>query len=94
MIIFISFSLPTISLQNSKGLSDFTLTELQNKLNEMALELVGQEMIFQLSQYVEEFLHLHNKPPSKSFYDEMLHRRKIEQERDLQAQQIEQDRQV
>lgn len=70
------------------------LSDLEDKLNQKAHELVGQEIIFQLSQYVEEFLHIHNKPPSKSFYDEMLHRRKIEHEKDLQAQQIEQDRQV
>lgn len=63
-------------------------------VNEKANDLVGQEMIFQLSQDVEEFLHSHNKPPSKSFYEEMLQRRKIEHERDLQAQQLEQDRQV
>lgn len=81
-------------LENSKGLSASLISDLDEKLNQQACELIGQEIIFQLAQYVEEFLHKHNKPPSKSFYDEMLHRRKIEHEKDLQAQQIEQDRQV
>lgn len=70
------------------------LVELEDELKKKASQLIGQEMIFQLCQYVQEFLHQHNKPPAKSFYDEMLHRRKVEQERDLQAQQIEQDREV
>lgn len=86
--------MPKISLESSKGLSVTTLLHLQNMLDQKASELIGQEMIFQLCTYVQEFLHEHNKPPSKSFYDEMLHRRKVEQERDLQAQQIEQDREV
>lgn len=87
-------SVPKVFLENSKGLSVTLLSDLEDDLNQKAHKLVGQEIIFQLSQYVEEFLHRHNKPPSKSFYDEMLHRRKIEHEKDLQAQQIEQDRQV
>lgn len=86
--------MPKISLENSKGLSTTTLIDLQKELHEKAFNLVGQEMIFQLCQHIQEFLHQHNKPPPKSFYDEMLHRRKVEQERDIHAQQMEQDRQV
>lgn len=81
-------------LEKTKGLSAKTLSDLRTKLFQKAESLVGQEMIFQFSQFIEEYLHIHNKPPSRSFYDEMHHRRKVEQERDLQAQQIEQDRQV
>lgn len=88
------FSIPKILLENSKGLSLTVLQELHDKLEKRAKELVGEEMIFQLSQYVQEFLHKHNKPTSKSFYDEMLQRQKEQQEKDLQAQKIEEDRQV
>lgn len=31
-----------------------------------------QEMVLSLCQHVQTFLHAHNKPPTKSFYDEML----------------------
>lgn len=87
-------SVPTICLENSKGLSKAKLQELQEILEKAAQELKGEEMIFQLSQYVQEFLHKNNKPASKSFYDEMLERHKEQEEKDKQAQQIEQDRQV
>ncbi|CAH1982227.1 unnamed protein product [Acanthoscelides obtectus] len=82
---------PRIYLENSKGLSQTTVAELQVLLEQKSKELEGEEMIFQLAQCVEEFLHTHNKPTSKSFYDEMLKRQKEKEERDLQARQIEQD---
>lgn len=50
-------------------------------------------MIFQLAQLVQEFLHRHNKPGIKSFYEEMLNRRKEEEQKHKQAQQLEKDRQ-
>ncbi|KAG5896432.1 hypothetical protein JTB14_022511 [Gonioctena quinquepunctata] len=85
-------SVPIISLKNHKGLSDTILVELQEKLVEKAEEFKGEEVIFQLSQYVQEFLHKHNKPASKSFYDEMLQRQKEKEEKDLRAKQVELDR--
>ncbi|RZC35247.1 Pkinase, RWD and/or tRNA-synt His domain containing protein [Asbolus verrucosus] len=86
-------SVPKITLENGKGLSDNALFQLQNELEARTLKLKGEEMIFQLSQYVQEFLHLHNKPTSKSFYDEMLQRQKEKEEKDLQAKLMEEDRQ-
>lgn len=86
--------MPKILLKNYEGLSDTTLLDLDVKLSQKACELVGQEMLLQLCQYVQEFLHQHNKPPSKSFYDQMHQRKKVEHERDLQAQQIELERKV
>lgn len=81
-------------LENSKGLSYNALLELQSQLEEKIDQLKGEEMIFQLAQLVQEFLHLYNKPASKSFYDEMLQRQKEKEEKDLQAKQMEEDRQV
>lgn len=70
------------------------LQELRQELKKRANELVGEEMIFQLAQYVQEFLHKHNKPASKSLYEEMLRGQKEQQEKDLQAQEIELNQQV
>lgn len=81
-------------MENGKGLSHIVLAELHKKLEHKANELKGEEMIFQLSQFVQEFLHYHNKPSSKSFYDEMLQRQKEKEQKDLQAKKNEQDRQV
>lgn len=87
-------SVPTLKLENSKGLSNNSIKQLEDDLKEKALKLQGEEMIFQLAQHVQEFLHLHNKPTSKSFYDEMLQRQKEKEEKDLQAKLMEEDRQV
>ncbi|CAH1116543.1 unnamed protein product [Phaedon cochleariae] len=86
-------SIPKILLENGKGLSNTTLVELQEILVERANEFKGEEMIFQLSQDVQEFLHKHNKPGAKSFYDEMLKRQKEKEEKDLIAKQLEENEQ-
>ena len=37
-------------------------------------------MILDLAQHVQGFLHSHNKPPSRSFYDEMLTNQRLQKE--------------
>ena len=44
-------------------------------------------MVFRLCQHVQEFLHAHNKPPSKSFYEEMIYNRQLQEQK--QARQAE-----
>lgn len=77
-------------LENSRGMSNGVVAELKIKLEEKAKKLQGEEMIFQLAQYVQEFLHQHNKPETKSFYEEMLNRLKEEKK----AEELVKDRQV
>lgn len=48
------------------------LEELSKQLENQALKLKGEVMIYELSQTVQTFLHTHNKPPALSFYDEMI----------------------
>ena len=38
-------------------------------------------MVLRLCQHIQEFLRAHNKPPSKSFYDEMLHNRQLQEQK-------------
>jgi len=38
-------------------------------------------MVLRLCQHIQEFLHAHNKPPSKSFYEEMLHNRQLREQK-------------
>ena len=40
-------------------------------------------MIFELADHVQSFLSEHNKPPPKSFHEEMLERRAQEEQRRL-----------
>lgn len=44
-------------------------------------------MIFELADYVQSFLSDYNKPPSKSFHEEMLKNQQREQERLAQEEQ-------
>ncbi|XP_046402509.1 eIF-2-alpha kinase GCN2 [Ischnura elegans] len=77
--------LPSISLENSKGLSCQNISQLKTELESLAHSRRGEEMIFELAQHVQKFLHQHNKPGFKSFYEEMQSR--LEQQ-NLQQQQL------
>ncbi|XP_023718266.1 eIF-2-alpha kinase GCN2 isoform X3 [Cryptotermes secundus] len=75
---------PKIELEKSKGLSHQHVVQLQSELVSLAQELKGEVMIFELAQHVKKFLHVHNKPGFKSFYEEMLSL----QEKQQQQQQL------
>ena len=47
----------------------------------MTYTVFQQEMVLRLCQHIQEFLRAHNKPPSKSFYDEMLHNRQLQEQK-------------
>ncbi|OXB65692.1 hypothetical protein ASZ78_015443 [Callipepla squamata] len=74
-------TVPEIQLKNSKGLSNEKINELKSRLAELAKECCGEVMIFELAGYIQSFLSEYNKPPSKSFHEEMLKNHKKEQER-------------
>lgn len=74
-------SVPELEVVNSKGLSTQHLTTLMQKLDNEASKLKGEVMLLELSQHVQDFLHAHNKPPFKSFYEEMMVNKQKEQEK-------------
>ncbi|NXN94799.1 E2AK4 kinase, partial [Rhinopomastus cyanomelas] len=74
-------TVPEIQLKNSKGLSNEKINELKSRLAELAKQCCGEVMIFELADHVQSFLSEHNKPPSKSFHEEMLKNHQKEQER-------------
>lgn len=82
------FRTPKITLEKAKGLSDSVLSQLQNELNKEAYSLKGEVMVFELCQFVQGFLHEHNKPPvtaivpiSESFYDTMLKNKQLQDQK-------------
>ncbi|NXG12661.1 E2AK4 kinase, partial [Sakesphorus luctuosus] len=74
-------TVPEIQLKNSKGLSNEKINELKSRLAELAKQCCGEVMIFELADHVQSFLSEYNKPPSKSFHEEMLKNHQKEQER-------------
>ncbi|XP_025831674.1 eIF-2-alpha kinase GCN2 [Agrilus planipennis] len=83
---------PQLLLENAKGMSKTVLHELQKNLEEKASNYIGEVMIFQLANYVQAFLHEHNKPGSESFYDEMLKRQQEKEKEKQLAKQKEREK--
>ncbi|KAI8373908.1 kinase-like domain-containing protein [Blakeslea trispora] len=89
---------PEFHLINPRGLSPTVLRQLNTSLSQTALQLVGQEMMYDLSDYVRAFLANHNAPPSKlTLHEQMMirneHDLKLERERELQEQARQQEEQ-
>lgn len=59
------------------------IKQLRSNLVAKATGLIGNEMIFDLCQEIQEYLYAHNKPPppSKSFFDQRLENQLQNQER-------------
>uniref|UniRef100_A0AAX7UEW5 non-specific serine/threonine protein kinase n=1 Tax=Astatotilapia calliptera TaxID=8154 RepID=A0AAX7UEW5_ASTCA len=72
---------PELELKNAKGLSNDNLKSLQAELNKLAAERCGEVMIYQLADHIQGFLSEHNKPPSRSFHEEMLKNQRRQQEK-------------
>ncbi|XP_026643675.1 eIF-2-alpha kinase GCN2 isoform X2 [Microtus ochrogaster] len=85
---------PEIELKNAKGLSNESVNLLKSHLEELAKKQCGEVMIFELAHHVQSFLSEHNKPPPKSFHEEMLERQAQEkQQRLLEARRKEEQEQ-
>ncbi|XP_033626734.1 eIF-2-alpha kinase GCN2-like isoform X1 [Asterias rubens] len=74
--------LPVIVFENEKGFSTEKLKQLGDEVNKMARKLKGEVMILELAQHVQAFLHEHNIPAYKSFYEEMMSNKKKEEEKE------------
>lgn len=81
---------PKATVELAKGLSDSLIEDLQGQLVAQTEELRGQEMIYELAQTCQAFLHKHNKPPSGSFYEEMLQQRNQRDQERRHCQQMRQ----
>ncbi|CAH3155278.1 unnamed protein product [Porites evermanni] len=84
---------PKISLCNATGISDEDLSKLQNELQLMAADLVGEVMVLQLAHHVQTCLHKHNKP-QLSFYEKMMANKQKEEERKLAAKREKQQMEI
>ncbi|XP_034051262.1 eIF-2-alpha kinase GCN2 isoform X2 [Thalassophryne amazonica] len=79
---------PVLELKNAKGLSNDNLQNLQFELTKLAAARCGEVMIYELADHIQGFLSEHNKPPSRSFHEEMLKNQQRQQEkRALEEQQ-------
>ncbi|XP_012527780.1 eIF-2-alpha kinase GCN2 [Monomorium pharaonis] len=83
---------PTIQLQNSRGLSHQQVAVLSSELENLAQKLRGEVMIFEFSQHVQKYLHEHNKPGYSSFYEEMVLRNQERIQCEMQEKQMKEDK--
>lgn len=79
-------------MQNSRGLSHQQLAIHLSELEELAKQLRGEVMIFELCQQVQKFLHEHNKPGYSSFYEEMVLKQQERIQYELQEKQLKEDK--
>uniref|UniRef100_A0A8C8DLJ2 non-specific serine/threonine protein kinase n=1 Tax=Oryzias sinensis TaxID=183150 RepID=A0A8C8DLJ2_9TELE len=84
---------PELELKNAKGLSNEKLQNLQDELTKLAAVRCGEVMIYELADHVQGFLSKHNKPPSRSFHEEMLKNQRRQQEKQALEEQQRMDQQ-
>ncbi|XP_040188349.1 eIF-2-alpha kinase GCN2 isoform X1 [Rana temporaria] len=72
---------PEIKLKNVMGLSNENVQSLTSGLEDLATQLCGEVMIYQLADHIQCFLTEHNQPPSKSFHEEMMKNLQRQQEK-------------
>ncbi|CAG2100183.1 unnamed protein product [Medioppia subpectinata] len=78
-----------ISLKNVKGLATSVCHHIRDELYQLAKSLRGEVMIFAFADHVRQSLHLHNKPPIQSFYDQMIShqtKREIQKNAEIERQ--------
>lgn len=68
------------------------MAELFAQLEDLAEQLKGEVMIFELAQHAQKFLHEHNKPSYGSFYDEMLSRNQAKEKSAMEEKQMKEDK--
>eukprot|EP00833_Pecoramyces_ruminatium_P017910 jgi/Orpsp1_1/1191942/evm.model.d7180000089539.1 len=73
-------AIPELYLKNGKGLSDNEIDDLTNTIKNLARELLGNEMIYEIAQCIEEYLTEHNKKEI-SAYEEMLKRQEVDEKK-------------
>lgn len=78
-------------IEEVKGLSDTLIEQLKKDLVQLTNDMKGDEVIYELAQLVQNFLHTHNKPPPGSLWEQMVHehvKRREDQEQKHQKQQL------
>ncbi|CAG8653674.1 10804_t:CDS:2, partial [Racocetra fulgida] len=83
---------PDIKIENARGLSDEQLIKVRGHISRLIKDNLGQEMVFNIAQYVQEFITTNNNGVKvlvkQSFHEQMLSRNekitKAEQEKAME----------
>ncbi|KAF9926747.1 hypothetical protein FBU30_003741 [Linnemannia zychae] len=85
-------TIPDLKIENPRGLSVAQVQELSKQVPAQAKTLIGQEMMYELASFVQEFITQNNSSmfiKHTSFHEQMLQRveqtTKVEQERAIEA---------
>ncbi|XP_050438302.1 eIF-2-alpha kinase GCN2 [Adelges cooleyi] len=82
---------PLINLKNAKGISSNYLLHLEKQLNDLANKIVGEVMVFELVQHIQNFLSLISKPQYESVYEEMISRKQRKELEEIQTKKQEEE---
>ncbi|CAG8465302.1 15816_t:CDS:10 [Cetraspora pellucida] len=85
-------SAPDIKIENARGLSEEQMTKVREHISRLIKDNLGQEMVFNIAQYVQEFITTNNNGvkilAKQSFHEQMLSRNekitKAEQEKAME----------
>lgn len=72
-------------INKETGLSEQEICDLRIEVTNKVRELLGREMIYELTQFVEEWLQRHNHKP-QSFYEEMIARQQEQEKHELELE--------
>ncbi|CAG8437012.1 2949_t:CDS:10 [Diversispora eburnea] len=100
-------SAPDIKIENARGLSETHLNKAQGHISNLIKENIGQEMVYTIAQFIQEFITMNNNgvkmvTKQTSFHEQMLNRieqmTKVEQkkaiEEEFRARQLEEQERI
>nr|CAB3241542.1 eukaryotic translation initiation factor 2-alpha kinase 4 [Phallusia mammillata] len=72
---------PDIKFESPHGLSSDVVNKLEQEVTKLSKSMVGEVMMFQLAQYIQEYLHKHNVPQFASIHEEMVQNQQKQMEK-------------
>ncbi|RHZ86074.1 hypothetical protein Glove_55g46 [Diversispora epigaea] len=88
-------SAPDIKIENARGLSETHLNKAQGHISRLIKENIGQEMVYTIAQFIQEFITMNNNgvkvvTKQTSFHEQMLNRieqmTKVEQKKAIEEE--------
>ncbi|CAK8677764.1 unnamed protein product [Clavelina lepadiformis] len=77
---------PELKMENSKGLSSDGVASLEKEMKDFCKTSLGEVMMLQVAQKIQEYLHEYNVPQYESAYEEMVRNKQKQLEREAKEE--------